>query len=339
MKLATLRDGTRDGKLIVVSRDLKNYVCVGEIAHTLQAALDTWKLSEPLLQVVSDNLNKGLSQDINEFNQQECESPLPRAYAWLDGSAYLNHVELVRKARNAEVPESFYRDPLMYQGGSDTFIAPYDDIVLESQSWGIDFEGELAIITDDVPMGTSTKQAQSHIKLLMLVNDVSLRNLIPPELSKGFGFVHSKPSCSFSPICITPDELGTQWSDSKVDLALDVYYNDELFGNPMASHDMTFSFSDLLSHASKSRALSAGTIIGSGTVSNKLDGGAGKTVKNGGRGYSCIAELRMIETINEGSAKTPFMKTGDKVKISMNDKEGNSIFGSIEQTLSLYKNS
>jgi len=336
VKLASLKNGTRDGLLVVVSRDLKTCVEVHSIAPTLQFALDYWRIKEPILKEIYKKLNDNDLEDIKVFDEKLCESPLPRAYAWADGSAYLNHVELVRKARNAEVPESFYSDPLMYQGGSDSFIAPHDDIELESLSWGVDFEGEVAIITDDVPMGTSVEDASEHIKLLMLVNDVSLRNLIPPELSKGFGFLHSKPSCSFSPVCVTPEELGDVWVNSKVDLPLVVQYNDELFGNPIAANDMTFSFSQLLSHAAKTRTLCAGSIIGSGTVSNKLDGKAGKTVKDGGRGYSCIAEIRMIEVINEGQAKTPFMDFGDKVKISMNDKNGNSIFGSIEQTLVKY---
>jgi len=337
VRLSTLKNGTRDGMLVVVSRDLKKYVEVHSIAPTLQFALDYWRIKEPILKEIYKKLNDNELEDIKDFNENLCESPLPRAYAWADGSAYLNHVELVRKARNASVPESFYSDPLMYQGGSDSFIGPRDDIELESLSWGVDFEGEVAIITDDVPMGTSSEDAIEHIKLLMLVNDVSLRNLIPPELSKGFGFLHSKPSCSFSPVCVTPDELGDVWSNSKVNLALDVKYNEDLFGNPIAANDMTFSFSDLLSHAAKTRTLCAGTIIGSGTVSNKLDGGAGKTIEEGGRGYSCIAEIRMIEVINDGVAKTPFMDFGDKVKISMSDKAGKSIFGSIEQTLVKYE--
>jgi len=337
VKLSTLKNGTRDGMLVVVSRDLKKYVEVHSIAPTLQFALDYWRIKEPILKEIYKKLNDNDLEDVKVFDEKFCESPLPRAYAWADGSAYLNHVELVRKARNAEVPKSFYSDPLMYQGGSDSFIGPRDDIELESLSWGVDFEGEVAIITDDVPMGTSIEDALEHIKLLMLVNDVSLRNLIPPELSKGFGFLHSKPSCSFSPVCVTPDELGDVWKNSKVNLALDVQYNEDLFGNPIAANDMTFSFSDLLCHAAKTRTLCAGTIIGSGTVSNKLDGGAGKTIIDGGRGYSCIAELRMIEVINDGVAKTPFMNYGDKIKISMSDKAGDSIFGSIEQTLVQYE--
>ena len=337
MKLATLRNGTRDGKLIVVSRDLKSYVSVGDIAHTLQAALDTWKLSEPLLKVVYNNLNNNLIQDRCEFNQQECESPLPRAYAWLDGSAYLNHVELTRKARGASVPSSFYTNPLMYQGGSDTFLAPKENICLEDEKYGIDFEAEVAIITDDVTMATSVEDASKHIKLIMLINDVSLRNLIPDELAKGIGFIQSKSSSSFSPLCVTPDELGEAWFNSKVALSIDVFYNDKLFGNPLCNVDMTFSFAHLVSHAAKTRNLSAGTIIGSGTVSNKLEGNEGKTIEDGGRGYSCIAEMRMVEKIKEGEFKTDFMKFNEKVKILMNDKDGNSIFGEIEQTVSHFK--
>jgi len=337
MKLSTLKNNTKDGKLVVVSRDLKSYSCVENIAPTLQSALDNWENKAPLLNKVYEKLNKNELKDALNFDESKCESPLPRAYAWIDGSAYLNHVELVRKARNAEVPESFYTDPLMYQGGSDTFLGPRDNISLGSLSWGIDFEGEVAIITDDVPMGTVEKDSYKHIKLLMLVNDISLRNLIPSELSKGFGFLQSKPSCSFSPVCITPDELGDSWQNSKVNLALKVQYNDELFGEPIASKDMTFSFSQLIQHAAKTRGLCAGTIIGSGTVSNKSeDNKEGKTIIDGGKGYSCIAEIRMIETIKEGKAKTPFMQFGDNIQITMNDNNGQSIFGCINQTVVKY---
>ncbi len=259
-------------------------------------------------------------------------SPLPRAYQWADGSAYINHVELVRKARDAEVPESFYHDPLMYQGGSDTFLAPRDDIPLGDTAWGCDMEGEVAVITDDVPMGVSAEDAADHIKLIMLVNDVSLRGLIPGELAKGFGFFQSKPSSAFSPVAVTPDELGDAWKDSLVHLPLLVDYNREPFGKAEVGVDATFNMAELVAHAAKTRNLGAGCIIGSGTISNKgEDGGPGKPVSEGGLGYSCIAEIRMIETIYDGEPKTRFMAPGDTVKIQMKDKEGHSIFGAIKQ--------
>ena len=337
MKLASLKNKERDGILVLVSKDLKKYVYVQTIAKTLQDALDSWVSTKPLLEKLYIDLNNNDLDNIHDFNESDCKSPLPRAYAWLDGSAYINHVELTRKARNASIPDSFYTDPLMYQGGSDTFIGPYEDILLEKEEYGIDFEGEVAIITDDVPMATSEEDALKHIQLIMLVNDVSLRNLIPAELAKGIGFIQSKSSSSFSPVCVTPDELGDSWSDSKVNLSLNVFYNDKLFGNTICSEDMTFSFSKLLSHASKTRELCAGTIIGSGTVSNKFEGKEGKTIKDGGRGYSCIAEIRMLESINKCSSKTAFMSFGDRVRINMINKEGNSIFGSINQCVKEYK--
>lgn len=331
MKLASLKTANRDGQLVVVSQDLKYAVKVEHIALTLQQALDNWDTNAPLLEQVYRSLCAGKQDKCFEFNAQLCSSPLPRAFQWADGSAYVNHVELVRKARGAEMPESFWTDPLMYQGGSDDFIGPYDDIVFANDNWGIDFEAEIAVITDDVPMGTEASSAASHIRLLMLVNDVSLRGLIPGELAKGFGFFQSKPSSAFSPIAVTPDELGDNWQDSKVHLPLLSYYNAALFGKPSAGQDMTFNFSQLVAHAAKTRNLGSGTIIGSGTVSNKQGTGHGSAIAEGGVGYSCIAELRMIETIREGKPSTAFMSFGDTIKIEMLDKDNQSIFGAIEQ--------
>jgi len=331
MKFASLKNGSRDGQLVVVSRDLKQCVAVPHIANTLQQALDYWEALSPRLQDVYESLNAGNLAGSMEFEQDNALSPLPRAYQWADGSAYVNHVELVRKARGAEMPPSFWTDPLMYQGGSDTFLAPTDDIPLVDESWGLDFEGEIAVITGDVPMGADKNQAAEGIRLLMLVNDVSLRGLIPPELGKGFGFFHSKPSSAFGPVAVTPDELGDAWKESKVHLPLEVVYNSETFGFPEAGEDMTFDFADLIVHATKSRKLSAGAVIGSGTVSNKLEGGPGKSVSEGGRGYTCIAEIRMIETIDQGGPKTGFMKAGDHVVLEIRDKDGQSVFGKIDQ--------
>ncbi|MEL6877536.1 MAG: fumarylacetoacetate hydrolase family protein [Pseudomonadota bacterium] len=333
MKLATLNDGTRDGKLVVVSKDLTRCCAAGYIAPTLQAALDDWDRIAPQLEVLATDVEHQ-AVPCERFHEREAHSPLPRAYQWADGSAYINHVELVRKARGAEVPDSFYHDPLMYQGGSDTFLPPRADIPLGDVAWGCDMEGEVAVITDDVPMGVSSEDAADHIKLVMLVNDVSLRGLIPGELAKGFGFFQSKPSSAFSPVAVTPDELGDAWQDSLVHLPLMVDYNDEPFGRAEAAEDATFNLAQLVAHASKTRALGAGAIIGSGTVSNKgADGGPGKPVSEGGLGYSCIAEIRMIETIADGEAKTRFMAPGDSVKIEMRDADNHSIFGSIEQNV------
>lgn len=332
MKLATKRDSTRDGQLLVVSRDLSRYVDAAGISPTLQAALDNWDEVLPALQRISDRLNNDETLG-QPFDQCTVESPLPRAYQWADGSAYVNHVELVRKARGVEVPESFWTDPLMYQGGSDTFIGPKDAIKMPTTQWGIDMEGEVAVITGDVPFGASNEQAADNIRLLMLVNDVSLRALIPAELGKGFGFFQSKPSSAFSPVAITPDELGEFWDGGKLHLPLMVDYNNQLFGKANAGVDMTFDFPTLIAHAAKSRRLGAGTIVGSGTVSNKLDGKPGKSIEQGGVGYSCIAEVRMIETINMGKPSTAFMQFGDTVKIYMLDAQGASIFGDIEQTV------
>ena len=300
MKLASLKQG-RDGVLVVVSRDLSRATEVPAIAVTLQAALDNWAAVKPKLEAVYQRLNDGLEEGAFAFDQAACHSPLPRAYHWADGSAYVNHVELVRKARGAEIPESFWHDPLMYQGGADCFIPPHSPIQMADEAWGIDLEAEIAVITDDVPMGATAAEAAGHIQLLMLVNDVSLRNLIPGELAKGFGFYQSKPSSSFSPVAITPDELGESWKDGKVHRPLVSHINDALFGQPNAGVDMTFNFPTLVAHAAKTRPLGAGTIIGSGTVSNKLDDGPGKPVAQGGAGYSCIAEIRMIETIRDGA--------------------------------------
>jgi len=332
MKLASLKDG-RDGKLVVVSQDLKRMTSAIDIAPTMQAAIDNWDGVLLRLRGLYESLNSGAVEG-EAFNEADCASPLPRAYQWADGSAYVNHVELVRKARGAEMPATFWTDPLMYQGGSDKFLGPREDIVFPTtDGWGVDFEAEIAVITDDVPLGVSVENAASHIKLVMLVNDVSLRGLIPAELAKGFGFFQSKPSSAFSPVCVTPDELGDAWNDTVLSLPLVSHLNDEMFGKPDAGTDMTFNFATLVAHAAKTRPLGAGCVIGSGTVSNKLDGGAGKPVAEGGVGYSCIAEIRMIETIESGSPKTNFMTFGDKVQIEMFDTEGASIFGRIKQTV------
>ncbi len=336
MKLASLKSG-RDGRLVVVSKDLTRYTDAARIAPTMQAALDDWANAERGLSELAQGLETG-SVPSERFHEREAASPLPRAYQWADGSAYINHVELVRKARNAEVPASFYEDPLMYQGGSDSFLAPRDDIVMaEDKGWGIDMEGEVGVITGDVPMGVSAAEAGDYIRLIMLVNDVSLRGLIPGELAKGFGFFQSKPSSAFSPCAVTPDELGDAWKDGAVHLPLIVDYNGAPFGRANAGVDLTFNFPQLIAHAAKTRPLGAGTIIGSGTVSNKLDGGPGKPVAEGGAGYSCIAEIRMIETIYDGAAKTPFMSFGDTVEIRMEDAGGKSIFGAIEQKVAKYE--
>ncbi|WP_405120967.1 fumarylacetoacetate hydrolase family protein [Pseudomonas leptonychotis] len=325
MKLASLKHG-RDGALVVVSRDLSRAVKVPDVAATLQAALDNWAQAKPKLEAVYQRLNDGLEEGAFAFDQSACHSPLPRAYHWADGSAYVNHVELVRKARGAEIPESFWHDPLMYQGGSESFIPPHSPIQMADEAWGIDLEAEIAVITDDVPMGASAAEAAGHIQLLMLVNDVSLRNLIPGELAKGFGFYQSKPSSSFSPVAITPDELGDTWRDGKVHRPLVSHINDVLFGQPDAGVDMTFNFPTLVAHAAKTRPLGSGTIIGSGTVSN-YDRSAGS---------SCLAEKRMLEIIESGEAKTPFLKFGDRVRIEMFDAAGHSLFGKIDQLVEPY---
>lgn len=336
MKLASLKQG-RDGELVVVSRDLKQAVKATNIALTLQAALDDWKNCAPRLQALSDELNAGKASLSFAFDETACASPLPRAYQWADGSAYVNHVELVRKARHAEMPASFWQDPLMYQGGSDSFIGPRDAVPLASEDWGIDFEAEIAAITDDIPMGASPEVCAAQIRLLMLVNDVSLRGLIPAELAKGFGFFQSKPSSVFSPLAVTPDELGPAWQDGRVHLPLLVTYNQQLFGKANAGEDMTFNFPQIIAHAAKTRPLGAGAIIGSGTVSNKQETEYGSAIAEGGVGYSCIAELRMIETINTGKPQTSFMKFGDSIRIEMLDTQGQSVFGAIDQRIVEYK--
>ncbi len=321
MKLASIKSASRDGTLIVVSRDLTQAVEVPGIATSLQAALEDWETKAPELEAVYAKLNAGDLSAAFELDPVTLESPLPRAYQWADGSAYVNHVELVRKARGAELPESFWTDPLMYQGGSDNFLGPRDDIIAGSEDWGIDFESEIAVILDDTPMAVTSENAGNHIKLLMLVNDVSLRNLIPAELAKGFGFFHAKPSSAFSPVAVTPDELGDAWDGGKVNLPLVTHLNGDLFGKPDAGTDMTFTFPQLIAHAAKSRKLMAGCIVGSGTVSN-LDRSSGS---------SCLAEKRMLEIIDEGAAKTPFMQFGDRVRIEMLAQDGHSIFGAIDQ--------
>ena len=331
MKLATLRSGARDGQMVVVSRDLSRCLSVMPLA-TLQSALDEWDAVRATLQVFSDRVNAN-DKGTLPFDPKNCLSPLPRAYQWADASAYVNHVALVRQARGAEMPESFWTDPLMYQGGSDSFLAP-NDAIRGEESWGIDFEAEIAVVTGDVPMGVSVDQARGAIRLVMLANDVSLRNLIPGELAKGFGFFQSKPSSAFSPVAVTPDELGAAWDGGRLHLPLLSTLNGRAFGKPNAGVDMTFDFPTLIAHAAKTRPLAAGTVIGSGTVSNRgPDGGPGKTVAEGGVGYSCIAELRTVETIAQGAPRTPFLKATDVVRIEMRDARRHSIFGAIEQAV------
>ncbi|HEY8279642.1 MAG TPA: fumarylacetoacetate hydrolase family protein [Bdellovibrionota bacterium] len=327
MKLASLKHG-RDGQLVVVDKALQNAVKVPEIAPTLQAALDNWATAAPRLQAVYGDLCAGKAKGAFPFKAEDAHSPLPRAYQWADGSAYLNHVELVRKARGAEMPKEFLTDPLMYQGCSDAFLAPTDPIQMASEDFGIDFESELAVITGDVPMGSSPQQAARHIRLLVLVNDVSLRSLIPAELAKGFGFFVSKPASAFSPVAVTPDELGDAWKDGKAHLPLRTFLNGKLFGQPNCGADMQFSFHELLAHCAKTRNLCAGTILGSGTISNR-----DRSV-----GFSCIQEVRMIETIEQGKPVTPFMRFGDRVKIEMLDQKSQSIFGAIDQVVEKYQN-
>ena len=328
MKLATLNNGTRDGELLLVSKDLSRAVTVPDIAGTLQLALDHWSEIGSKLYERSVILNSGgLDSESRPIDFKDLRSPLPRAFHWADGSAYVNHVELVRKARGAEMPSNFWTDPLMYQGGSDDFLGPWDDIECLDDRWGLDYEAEVAIITDDVRMGVESKDAGDHIKLLMLVNDVSLRGLIPGELSKWFGFFQSKPATAFSPVAVTPDELGESWDGRKVHLPLRTHYNAELFGEPHCQVDMTFDFPDLIAHAARTRNLCSGTIIGSGTISN-LDRS---------RGSSCLAEKRMLEKIEHGEFKTPFMKDGDTVRIEMHAPGGESIFGPIHQRVVIRK--
>lgn len=326
MKLASLKNGTRDGALIIVSRDLSQAVAADDIAPTLQAAIETWNEVEPDLRARSVALNKGDLRDTFFFDQTKVASPLPRAYQWLDGSAYLSHVELVRKARGVEMPKTFLDDPLMYQGSSDYFTGPHDPVFAASEGWGVDLEAEVAIITDDVPMLTSTVDAVSHIKLLMLVNDISLRHIIPAELNKGFGFLNGKGVTSFSPVAVTPDELGEAWDGKKISLPLTVHVNGEKLGDPLAGVDMYFDFPRLISHATVTRPLGAGTVIGSGTVSNH----------DRSRGFCCISEKRALEVVSYGEARTPFFHFGDRVNVEMFDTNGASIFGAINNEIREY---
>jgi fumarylacetoacetate (FAA) hydrolase len=323
MKLATLKDGTRDGQLIVVSRDLRTAAIADEIVSTLQRALDDWTFYAPQLMDVYEALNAGRARNTFQFDPKACMAPLPRAFQWADGSAYVNHVELVRRARNAEMPPEFWTDPLMYQGGSDDFIGPTDDIVCATESYGIDFEAEVAVITSDVHMAAMPDEALRSVRLLMLVNDVSLRNLIPAELAKGFGFFQSKPATAFSPVAVTPDELGDAWREGRVHRPMIVHWNGKKVGQPDCGTDMVFHFGQLIAHAAKTRNLRAGSIVGSGTISNK----------DAKRGYCCIAEKRCLETIEHGAPQTDFMKFGDSVKIEMFDEAGRSIFGAIDQSV------
>ena len=330
MKLASLKGG-RDGRLVVVSDDLAWCADAAHIAPTLQAALDGGGEAEPALRNLATDLRHE-AIPMMRFHERNAAASLPRAYQWADGSAYVNHVELVRRARGAELPQSFWTDPLMYQGGSDGFLAPRDPIPLADPSWGCDMEGEVAVILGDVPQGASREQALDAIRLICLVNDVSLRNLIPAELAKGFGFFQSKPASALSPVAVTPDALGEAWAGGKLHLPLLVTLNGEAFGRADAGVDMIFDFGTLVAHAARTRALAAGTVIGSGTVSNRgADGGPGQPVSEGGLGYSCIAELRTIETIRDGKPATRFMEAGDTVRIEMRDAQGHSIFGAIEQ--------
>ena len=332
MKLASLKGG-RDGRLVVVSDDLAWSTSAESVAPTLQAALDDWGRCEPLLRGLAESLNHGaLPRD--RFHEHDAASPLPRAYQWADGSAYVNHVALVRRARAAEMPASFWTDPLMYQGGSDGFLGPRDDIPLKDEAWGCDLEGEIAVITGDVPLGATPEEGLAAVRLVLLCNDVSLRNLIPGEIAKSFGFFQSKPASAFSPVAVTPDALGDRWKGGKLHGALEVELNGKPFGEADAGVDMTFDFGTLIAHAAKTRALGAGTIIGSGTVSNRdAEGGPGKPISDGGLGYSCIAEVRTVETLLAGQAKTPFLRHGDTVRIEMRDEKRHSIFGAIEQTV------
>jgi len=330
MKLASLKGG-RDGRLVVVSRDLKRAADAATVAPTLRQAMDDWDAAAPRLDEIANALEADRIAH-QPFDPKQCAAPQPRSFGWADGSAYVNHVALVRKSRGAEVPASFWTDPLMYRGGSDGFIGPCDPIRAADTAWGIDLEAEVAVVLTDVPQGATPQQARSAIKLLMILNDVSLRNLIGPELAKGFGFVQSKGQTAFSPVAVTPDELGAAWDGAKVNLPLLSFVNGKPFGRPNAGVDCTFDFPTLIAHAVKTRPLNAGAIIGSGTVSNRdADGGEGRPVPEGGVGYSCIAEIRSVETIRHGAPKTPFLNFGDRVRIEMHDAQGRSIFGAIDQ--------
>ncbi len=335
MKLASLKDG-RDGRLVVVSRDMTRCADASAVVPTLQAALDDWDAALPRLTELADSLEANRIAHLS-FDPAKCASPLPRAYQWLDGSAYVNHVALVRQARGVEVPASFWSDPLMYQGISDIVLGPREPIALADEAWGIDIEAEVVVILGDVPMGATREQAAKAIRLIMLVNDVTLRNITAPELAKGFGFLQSKPPSAYTPVAVTPDELGRAWDGAKVDLPLLSFINGKPFGKPLCSVDMTFDFPTLIAHAAKTRPLGAGTILGAGTVSNRDPGGGpGKPISEGGLGYSCIAEIRTVETILNGKPSTPFLKFGDRVRIEMNDKDGRSLFGAIEQDVVRY---
>ena len=327
MKLATYKDGSRDGQLAVVSRDLSTAHYATGIASKLQQVLDDWNFLSPQLQDLYETLNNGKARHAFPFEPAQCMAPLPRAYQWADGSAFINHVELVRKARNSEVPETFYTDPLMYQGGSDDFIGPRDDVVVASEAFGIDFEAEIAVITGDVSMGTSPDQAIDSVRLVMLANDVSLRNLIPAELAKGFGFLQSKPATAFSPVAVTTDELGDAWRGGRLNMTLQSTWNGRKVGMCEAGPEMTFHFGQLIAHLCKTRNVRAGSVIGSGTVSNK----------DWAHGYSCIAEKRAIETIEGGAPVTEFMKFGDTIRIEAKGKDGQSVFGAIEQKVAALK--
>jgi len=330
MKLASMKQG-RDGRLVVVSSDLAWCADATHIAPTLQAALDNWGWAEGQLRLLATDLAHDVIPK-ERFHERDAAAPLPRAYQWADGSAYVNHVELVRKARGAEMPESFWTDPLMYQGGSDEMLGARAPIRLADEAWGCDLEAEVVVVTGDVQRGVSAEEARGHVRLVGLVNDVSLRNLIPGELAKGFGFLQSKPASALSPVFVTPDELGDRWKDGKLHGALKVDLNGEPFGRADAGEDMTFDFGTLIAHLAKTRNLVAGSIIGSGTVSNRdADGGPGKPIARGGRGYSCLAEVRTVETILDGKPATPFLKAGDTVRIWMDDETGHPIFGTIEQ--------
>jgi fumarylacetoacetate (FAA) hydrolase len=330
MKLASLNSG-RDGRLVVVSGDLNHYTDAGLIAPTLQAALDNWAQCAPALETLSQALERGAVPS-ERFHERQAHCPLPRAFQWADGSAYVNHVQLVRQARGADLPESFWTDPLMYQGGSDDFIPPRAPIILADEAWGCDLEAEVAVITTDVPQGISPQAACDHIALVCLVNDVSLRNLIPDELAKGFGFFQSKPASSFSPVAVTPQSLGPLWDGGRLHVTLNVDLDDQPLGRAETGVDMTFDFGALIAHAARTRNLCAGTIIGSGTVSNRdRGGGPGKPIRDGGLGYSCLAEVRVVETLLHGAPTTPFLRHGQRVRIWANDQKGHSIFGAIEQ--------
>lgn len=332
MKLASLPQG-RDGRLIVVSNDLAWYADADHIVPSLQAALDTWERYAPALEALATELEHGAIPR-KRFHEREAAAPLPRAYQWADGSAYVNHVELVRKARGAELPDSFWHDPLMYQGGSDDLRGAREPITLADEAWGCDMEAEICVVTGDVPQGVTPKAALNHVRLVGLVNDVSLRNLIPGELAKGFGFVQSKPASHFSPVFVTPDALGDAWQGGRLHGVLAVDLNGQPFGRAEAAEDCTFDFGTLIAHLAKTRRIGAGSIIGSGTVSNRdPDGSPGRPCRDGGRGYSCIAEQRMVETIASGAPVTEFLRYGDVVRIDMKDAKGHTIFGAIEQTV------